>query len=110
MNKRERAELVNQIAQWEWQQGGSSSEAAATADCIKNLCRIFNLSDEDLHFDRVWEMGRAVCSQNGEEMSEEWFDALDDLVDENGYQEVITLIEEDGWGGFHDRICARVAA
>ncbi|PZU23947.1 MAG: hypothetical protein DI589_06730 [Shinella sp.] len=110
MNKRERAELINQIAQWEWKQGGSSSEAAAVTDCIASLCQIFELSDDDLLFDRVWEMGRAVCLRNGEEMSEEWFDALNDLVDEYGLKEAINLLEEDGWGGFHDRVSAMVAA
>lgn len=106
MNKKERAELLNQIAQWEWKQGGSSSEAAATNDCIRSLRQIFKLSDDDLLFDRVWEMGRAICSRNGEEMSEEWFDALDTIVEERGYQRTIDLLEEDGWGGFYARVTA----
>ena len=110
MNKRERAELLNQIAQWEWKQGGSSSEAAATNDCIRSLCQIFKLSDEDLLFDRVWEMGKAICERNGEEISDEWFDALDDLVGEHGFKETVNLLEDDGWGAFHDRVCAMVAA
>lgn len=110
MNKREKSELISQIAKWEWAQGGSSSEAAATTDCVRRLREIFKLSDEDLHFDRVWEMGVAVCSKNGQEVSDEWFYALDDLVDERGYQSVITLLDEDGFGGFYDRICTIVAA
>jgi hypothetical protein len=109
MNKKERAELLNQIAQWEWQQGGSSSEAAAVTSCIEALCRIFNITSDDLLFDRTWEMGRTVCLRNGEEMTEEWFDALNDVVDEQGYQQTIDLLEEDGWGGFHDRVSAMVA-
>lgn len=110
MNKREKAELISLIAQWEWYQGGSTSEAAAMNNCIAALRSIFNLTDDDLHFERVWEMGKAVSDRNGGSMSEEWFDAFFDFVEKHGYQEAIDMLESDGWGGFHDRICALVAS
>lgn len=109
MNKREKSELISQIARWEWMSGGSTSQAAAVNSCIEELCGIFKLSEDDLLFDRVWEMGKVVCERNGSEMTDDWSDALSDFVDEIGYREAVDVLESDDWAEFYSRISARIA-
>lgn len=107
MNKKEKEALLWQIAEWEWQQGGSSSEAAATSDCVSALRNIFSISDEELLPYQLVILGQLVCERAGAEHSDEWSDTLDDLAEEEGYSAIIDMVDREGWSAFHARVQAK---
>lgn len=89
MNKKERNALCSTIAAWEWQQGGSVSEASAYGRCARNIIEAMNITPEDLAFHRAYEIFRMTKAE-GED--DDYLDALCDLV-EADYSALIDMIE-----------------
>ena len=58
MNKRDRETLCALVARWEWQQGGSMSEAGAYGRCARNIIEDMGLTAEDLAVHRAYEIFR----------------------------------------------------
>lgn len=58
MKRGEKFVLCGLIAAWEWQQGGSTSEAAAYGRCASSLAQAVGVTDTDadLAFCRAWEV------------------------------------------------------
>lgn len=77
MNKNDMNKLCILVVEWEFG-SGTASEAIGRAACISDLRREFSITAEDLSSYRASE----ICRKIGEE-SEEFFDAVCDLVDEN---------------------------
>lgn len=90
MNKKDIAALAEMLVRWEFRQGGSSSEAATLTRCIEELREAFHITDEQLSVDRAF----MICRLAGDE-SDEFFDAVCDLVDAD-YQGLVDKIDEDG--------------
>lgn len=95
MNKREREDVAAMVAEWEWIPSGSASEAAARYSCAKEVIDVLKLQDADVLFARQWEILRRMGSIGDDDIS----DALDDMVERDGYDAVVSLIESSGFEG-----------
>lgn len=95
MKKAERDAVAMLIARWEWQQNGSSSNAAARAACARDLQTYLGLTDDDLQFWRVFE----IAEQAGIADDDAAFDRLCDLADSIGYTALVDRIETVGLDG-----------
>ena len=101
MNKKEREALCEQIAKWDWQHGGSSSEASARGRCAQDMIELFGLADhDDLAFSRAYEIFKLTSTT---EDDDEYFDILCDNVG-NDYKNVIDKIETEGLDKLRDSL------
>lgn len=113
MNKREKRELCEMIARWEWMQGGSTSQAAGLNDIIRDLLTSFRIAndDADLMFERVWKMCALVCQQVnvefiptiGDGTLYSFYDKVDMHVDVFGYNATVDLLDELDSKAFYER-------
>lgn len=96
LNKKEKNEVCELIANWEWIEGGSSSEASAYARCAEALKNQFRLTndDSDLSFARAAKIQEIVQSIHSDARDEEWLFVLCDMLEEN-YENTIDLCEQD---------------
>lgn len=90
MNKKDVAKLCRLIVDWEFQDGGTSSEAVGRNSCIRQLRDEFNISNDDLSFYRVLQ----ICEKVGDD-SDDLFDAVCDLVDDD-YEGLLDAIDDAG--------------
>ncbi len=87
MNKKEKEILCEMLARWEFIYGGSTSEAAARYSCSSDIRNALGISDEDMAFDRAWNIGTIVGDH-----SDEFIDLLVDAVNED-YASVIDAFD-----------------
>ena len=87
MNKKEKASICALIATWEFQQGGSASEAATRCSCAMEIKTIFNVTESDLASDRCWEIAKLVSNT-----SDEFMDRLSDAIDLD-YEAVLDALD-----------------
>ena len=92
MNKRERDAVCALLAAWEWEQGGSSSEASARSRCAAEIKAALNITEDDMQWARTWEIA-GLC---GIREDDQKMDALCDLIGAEGYEAVCDQIEEEG--------------
>lgn len=94
LNKLEKYKICETIAQWEWRQGSSSSEASAYGQCALKIQRLFNLenNDWDLAYARALEIHARAIIQDSSVIGDDFFDALCSLIVED-YSHVIDLCE-----------------
>lgn len=71
MNKREKSALCQLLAEWEYQTGGGSSEAAARGRFGEEIKDIFGVTEADLAWDRAWEVANLLG-----DTGEDFLDAL----------------------------------
>lgn len=105
MNKRERMAAASMVAEWEWSTNGSASEAAAMSNCAREVIRVLDLPDEDVQFARTYRIFQNMADTENDEL----FDALDDMIEQCGYEAVVDEVEANGFVGLHQRLTAALA-
>jgi hypothetical protein len=90
MNKKDIDKLCTIIVEWEFREGGSSSEAAARANCAARLREEFGITDDHLSVYRALE----ICRRTDDD-SDELFDFVCDMVDDD-YQGLLDAIDAAG--------------
>ncbi len=102
MNKKDRANLCILVAQWEWQQGGSTGEAVGRSNCASAVIRTFNLTEDELRPERAWEIYSLCCPDWS---SDELYQYIDDLIENEGHEHVIDIIDKVGFEAFSMHSC-----
>jgi hypothetical protein len=100
MNARERSELADIVAAWEWSSraGDNASAAATRGQCAHELAAY--LPESDLMIARSLRISEMMGVVGDDRIG----DALDDLIDAEGYSSVIDYIEEHGFDGLRARL------
>jgi hypothetical protein len=101
MTRKEKSQLADIIASWEWRGYASSSVAYAAGIHVKELQEAFPLDDETLAISRAME----IITQAGHDTNhdDDTYDALLDAVCEKileDYSEVANHIDNEGFEGF----------
>ncbi|QIG69815.1 hypothetical protein EVB81_246 [Rhizobium phage RHph_I46] len=97
MNRKEKMALTGYIAEREWPGDGlSSSEASLSGKVSRELKELFNITDDELAFDRAFSVGRIYSEKTGSELSEDVFDQLIDYIVQD-YTDFIDQIESRKW-------------
>jgi hypothetical protein len=91
MNKRDRDNLASLVAEFEWNQTSSTSEAAGFGQSARRIIQTFKLTKDDLSFSRAWAIA-GLCEKQDDD------DWLDELIDSCAadYTAVVDAIEAAG--------------